>query len=428
MFKQQSEKQVYITSITLSLLFTQSIFVLQILFVLQDFQPQYIIAPTVVGVVLGLLIGKIRNLQNALQKHEKIFRAIADKATEFSSFRTLDGEYQYVSPAVTHLTGYDVEDFYAHNNFFDALIYEDDRGKWSGHKHGINESESDDELQVRVVHKEGKLVWINHNCSAIYDGETKIGIRSVNTDITSQKLVEEKQQQLVHQSRLAAMGEMLSMIAHQWRQPLSSINTVAANVELQLTLGEQNQQEIIEALHEITHLTQHLSHTINDFKEFFRPDKVRQECDLQNTIESSLKILTPLIKLNQVNIVKAIESHKLEIFENELKQVLVNLIKNALDALVEHQPNQREIEIRCYAKEQNTYIEVNDNAGGISEEIINKIFDPYFSTKSKNGTGLGLYMSKTIINDHMRGELSVKNGDVGASFTIQLPSQIKGQK
>ena len=227
-----------------------------------------------------------------------------------------------------------------------------------------------------------------------------------------------KDKQLLQQTKLAQMGEMISMIAHQWRQPLSAISTVAISINLKAQMNKLDKQTTIDATSKIADYTKHLSETIDDFRTFFRSNKEKHYISYTELVHSVLKIVEVSINNHNIEIIQNLESNNVfKTYTNELKQVLLNLIKNAEDVLLERAIKNPKIFIESY---KNMLI-VRDNAGGIPEEIIEKIFDPYFSTKQeKTGTGLGLYMSKTIIEDHCGGELSITNDKEGAVFTITL--------
>jgi signal transduction histidine kinase len=212
------------------------------------------------------------------------------------------------------------------------------------------------------------------------------------------------------------MGEMLSMIAHQWRQPLSAISASSAVIYLKASRDKLDKDTAIELSNKIKDFSQHLSSTIDDFRDFFKTNKKQSSTNFSKILDSVLGIVSSSLEQNNITLKLDDKSHKdFETYENELKQVLLNLIKNAEDALVENSVEDATINV-CI---NDNILFVKDNAGGISEDIIDKIFDPYFSTKTKkDGTGLGLYMSKTIIEEHCNGKFYVENEDDGAKFTI----------
>ena len=231
-----------------------------------------------------------------------------------------------------------------------------------------------------------------------------------------------KDKQLLQQSRMAQMGEMLSMIAHQWRQPLAAISATSASIELKASLNKLDNDEAQKKAHDISSFSQHLSRTIDDFRDFFKPNKEKKEMTYDEIVKSVLRIMEVSIANKNIQLLQDLNCHEtFNTYPNELKQVVLNLIKNAEEALLEKAVKDPTITIATYTKEDTYILEVSDNAGGIPKDIINKIFDPYFSTKTKkDGTGLGLYMSKIIIEEHCDGTLSAINTGNGALFKIVL--------
>lgn len=236
-------------------------------------------------------------------------------------------------------------------------------------------------------------------------------------------------QQLIEKSRLAQMGEMLSMIAHQWRQPLTAISATTNNLILKLLMQKNlNKKTFEEELKLISGYSEHLSTTIDDFRYFFKNNKEKSKFNLEQLIFKSMDLIKNSLVQNDIDLrTKFNSSIDIVSYPNEIQQVILNLIKNAEDILLEKNKDKKVIEIETSKNDKGfATIKIYDNGGGIDENIINKIFDPYFSTKlSKDGTGLGLYMSKIIINDHCKGNLYAKNELNGVSFYIELPLEIK---
>jgi signal transduction histidine kinase len=235
-----------------------------------------------------------------------------------------------------------------------------------------------------------------------------------------------KDQQIIQQSRLAQMGEMISMIAHQWRQPLAAISSASASIQLKAKRDRLNNEVALELSKKISDYSQHLSSTIDDFRNFFKSNKKKEKTSYKEIIDGVLNIVSESMANKNITITTQLNCKEgFESYSNELKQVVLNLIKNAEDILVEKDIKDKQILLKSYSNEGNCILEVSDNAGGIPDKIIEKVFDPYFSTKTKkDGTGLGLYMSKTIIEDHCGGKLEVSNNADGAVFTITLNKTI----
>ncbi len=244
-----------------------------------------------------------------------------------------------------------------------------------------------------------------------------------------EKRIEEKgrkvryqEQMSIRQSKQAQMGEMLSMIAHQWRQPLTAISATSSLIELKARAGKLDPETIRKSAKDISNYAQHLSATINDFRDFFKSNKELQVTNYKELVESVLGIVETSMIDENIQLHKELNCEvKFYSYPNELKQVILNLIKNAEDVLLEKKIEKPFIKLFSYQDNDKFILEVSDNGGGISKEILENIFDLYFSTKQeKNGTGLGLYMSKIIIDEHCGGELSVENIENGALFRITL--------
>ena len=259
-----------------------------------------------------------------------------------------------------------------------------------------------------------------------------IKIKDINFSNQEYKMVsildlselKEKEKMMLLQSKHSAMGEMISMIAHQWRQPLQAVSILIQKLPLlKMVDGEISDELLEDVVCQVGSQLDYMSKTIDDFRDYFKPNKKKEKVYIKNVIEKSMDFLGYLFKLNSIKINYQNSSiSSLKIYLNELVQVFVNLIKNSSDAMLENNIENRVINISSYENENYLFIEFEDNAGGIKNDVITKIFDPYFSTKSnKNGTGLGLYMSKTIIEEHSGGKINVYNTDFGTKFVIKLP-------
>ncbi len=243
------------------------------------------------------------------------------------------------------------------------------------------------------------------------------------------KINREKQEQekiLIIQSKLASMGEMIALIAHQWRQPLSSINGVVINIDVDNRKKILNDELLDKHLNQIENTTAYLSKTINDFTDFFSKNKKSEAFYLRDIIRQT-EDLTVISSHKNIEITYNEREEIMIIgYSSELIQSLLILLNNAIYACqknLEH-VNQGKIMIHAYQEKNNVFISVEDNGGGIDKKNVKKIFDPYFTTKDKeNGTGLGLYILKLIVEDSMYGKIFVHNGKDGAIFTIQIPSK-----
>ncbi len=238
---------------------------------------------------------------------------------------------------------------------------------------------------------------------------------------------QQNEQLLIQQSRQAAMGEMIGNIAHQWRQPLNALGLVLQNIHFNYQMDELNDEFMQKSVDKGKMLTFSMSKTIDDFRDFFKPNKLKENFNISQTIKNTIELIEASYESNNITLQTDLdESIELQGYPSEFSQVILNIISNAKDALIENIHKDRVIKITSYLQDEQAIITIKDNAGGIPEGIINKIFDPYFSTKEEGkGTGIGLYMSKTIIETNMSGKISVENSDTGALFTIVFDDILK---
>lgn len=297
-------------------------------------------------------------------------------------------------------------------------------------------------LEYEFRHKNSEVIWIKISGDRINTTEEVIWIL---TDITNkiklenklsdlnQKLnykikeqvdsLREKDNQLQYQSKQAQMGEMLNMISHQWRQPLMAISATTSYLYGKILINEFNKDTFLDELSLIEDSSEYLSNTMNDFRTFFSPNKEKVSTTFEKIVDSTLKIIEPILRNEHIKVELNYECYE-EIYslENEIRHVVLSILKNSEDAFFGKSIPHKEISISTYVENKNVILEISDNAGGIKEEYIDKIFDSYFTTKSrKYSTGLGLCMSKTIIENNCQGKLFVKNLNNGASFFISLP-------
>ncbi|CAM3440022.1 sensor histidine kinase [Arcobacter aquimarinus] len=252
--------------------------------------------------------------------------------------------------------------------------------------------------------------------------------QTVNKEILKN---DEKNKILFQQNKMAAMGEMIENIAHQWRQPLSVITTAASSIKLKKEYGLLEDKEYEESMNYIIDTANYLSNTIDDFRYYFSPNKSKNLFNSKKLVEKAVSLLNLSFNDNQIEIIKNVEDLEITSFENELLQVIINILNNAQDELIKKEKDEkRYIFIDLFRQNDNLKIKIKDNAGGIKEEIKDRIFEPYFTTKHKSkGTGIGLYMCEEIIIKHIKGKIEVSNEKytynnnefVGALFKITVP-------
>ena len=232
----------------------------------------------------------------------------------------------------------------------------------------------------------------------------------------------EKERMLIQQSKMAAMGDMLSMIAHQWRQPLNQMSYVLMNIEGAYEHDKLSPEYLKEKVKEGTELLEFMSYTIDDFRNFFRPDREREEVAIAEAVDQSAGLIAKSLEDHGIALESVHHSYShIKLYRNELTQVLLNLIKNAKDAVLERRVSDPVITITTAEDETHAIITICDNGGGIDASAAAQIFEPYFTTKApSSGTGLGLYMSRTIVEKHLHGTLTFHNEKEGACFTVRI--------
>mgnify|MGYP005986962821 CR=1 FL=1 len=238
----------------------------------------------------------------------------------------------------------------------------------------------------------------------------KFKFEKYKNDIKEKILENDRQQHmLAQQSKMAAMGEMLGNIAHQWRQPLSMITTAASGMKMQKEFDSLDDETFNRSVDNITNSAQYLSKTIDDFRNFFKTEKVSSHIKIASVLEKTLKLTKEQFKSNQIKEIEEIEDFEIYGVENELIQALINILNNSRDVLLTKK-YERRIQINTYIKGDKGILKITDNGGGIKEDIIDKVFEPYFTTKHKaQGTGIGLYMTEEIIKKHLEASIRIKN-------------------
>ena len=234
--------------------------------------------------------------------------------------------------------------------------------------------------------------------------------------------IREKDQMLIVQGRLAAMGEMINNIAHQWRQPLNLLGLAIQKPLLFHEIGELTGEFLEENTRKGMEVIQHMSQTIDDFRNFFTSDITMVEFAIGDVVTSTVNLFADSLKSQQISIDVHTNSNATIVgFPGEYSQVLLNIIMNSKDALLSRHPDDARITITLGKEDEKSVVTIADNGGGIPEDILAKVFDPYFTTKgAEQGTGIGLFMSKTIIEKNMKGRLTVRNNGEGAEFRIEV--------
>lgn len=368
--------------------------------------------------ILELYSDSLLKIENELNKSLNII----DKYIILSRTNK-DGKIIYVSKAFCDVSGYSKDELLGKNHnilkdpSFKKETYADlwktiSQGKfWQG--------------EIRNINKFNKKYWVDVTIEPSFDEFNQvIAYDSISHKISLKKELEEQQQILIAQSKSAAMGEMISLIAHQWKQPLQTLSILVQKLPLsKLSEGIISEELIDGVVVDASKQIDYMSKTIDDFRDFFKPNKIKKEIQASLLIKKALNLLTYMIHINDIELIVNIKDEVyIKTHINEMVQVFLNIIKNAKDILIQRDVVNKRIIINQYKKDKEIVFEIYDNAGGILEQNLTKIFQPYFSTKSnKEGTGLGLYMAQTIVKDHCNGQILVENNKDGAIFTIKLP-------
>jgi chemotaxis family two-component system sensor kinase Cph1 len=408
-----------------------------------------------------------------LRESEHRYQTVADFTSDWEYWISPEDTFIYMSPSCRDICGHSAEDFRSDPQLMRRIIHPDDRSLYDDHLHHLNAEGVPRPIDFRIIAKDGRTRWISHVCRTIFDEfGVSLGQRASNRDITERKQAEEalqrqavmlaaeiaertraqeelfsKQQQLetlnrsledrisatvselrqrdqilIQQGRLAAMGEMINNIAHQWRQPLNNIGLIVQNLQMSCEAGTLTPDEMDREVDRAMEVIMHMSHTIDDFRNFFRPEKEKHLFTVNKAVAHALDMISATLVNSDIR-VELVEEGTFTVMghQNEYAQVVLNILNNARDALVEGNVSRAIVRIVIGGRDGCSFVTVRDNAGGIAEDALPKIFDPYFTTKGPGkGTGIGLYMSKAIIEQNMGGRITAGNVEGGAEFRIEV--------
>jgi PAS domain S-box-containing protein len=379
---------------------------------------------------------KVAEQVEDIKRSDKTLETIFETAKNGIAILDLDSKFVLVNNAYSSLSGYTKEELYSRtclsitapemvDDAHEALAKVLDKGFYGSY-------------EKSCIAKDGKIIEVVMDIALMPDKKSLLVLTKDVTLKNKYKIERKKQEELMfQQSRMAQMGEMISMIAHQWRQPLGAISSTSIDLSLQIEfenfdLKEEEGRERCQAyfangLKEIDGFVKNLTSTIDDFRNFYKPNKEADLAGLYEPINKALGIIRASFASDGIELVESCESHsKVKLYNNEIMQVILNILKNAQDNFKEKPIDNPKIFISSKDEGDEVVLEISDNGGGIPEDILPKIFDPYFSTKDeKNGTGLGLYMSKTIVEEHHDGRLEARNEGDGVLFTIRLSKELK---
>lgn len=361
-------------------------------------------------------ITKEVELEKITRKQKEEFESIFETTAEGIAIIDYNTHFLNCNQAFINLIGYSKEEIL--KKTCKELTLDDD---WEKNEKAIKESINTGvkvNIEKRCIHNNGRIISVIANISKLPD-ENRLLLTL--KDLTAFKLLEE-------QSRMAALGEMMGNIAHQWRQPLNMISTKATGALFQKEMGIFTDEMFVESMETINDSAQYLSKTIDTFKNFVKSsfDKQYITTTVQEEIDLAYKIEKATLKNNYIELITEICETPLPLYapEGELSQVLINILNNAKDILKEKDEEyEKWIKMSLFQDEQKYTITIEDNGGGIPPEILPKIFEPYFTTKHQSsGTGLGLHMSYKIITESLKGSIIADNTINGALFTIKIPA------
>ncbi|HET6420065.1 MAG TPA: PAS domain S-box protein, partial [Geobacteraceae bacterium] len=392
------------------------------------------------GVVIDVTDRKEIELE--LRKNKEKYQAIVDQIDGYIYIASRDYRIQFMNESVGKLFGYNEP-----GEFCYKVMHDRDSV--------CPECRSEEVFEGKTVRRE----WCNPRTGRFYhvmdtpifhiDGT--IVRQTVATDITERKLAEEQLEQrkrqleelnrtlekrveeevaknrekdiiLIQQNRQAALGEMLDHIAHQWKQPLNAFSFIVQDAEATWSCGEMTDEYVSETVAKAMDLVQHMAQTVEVFRDFYRPEKEKSAFSIKDSIDRALSFISPALKFHAIALGLDIDPGLTAVgYPKEYTQVLLNIMTNARDVFVDRKTEKPWLEVKAFEEGGKAVVTITDNAGGIPDTIIGKVFDIYFTTReSDGGTGVGLYMSKNIIEKNMGGKLNVVNIDNGARFRIEL--------
>ncbi|KJU82309.1 multi-sensor signal transduction histidine kinase [Candidatus Magnetobacterium bavaricum] len=358
----------------------------------------------------------------------------------------------YVSENIADVLGYSAKQLIEDTELWFKKIHPDDQ-EVALYSLNTVYTNTHNVTKYRMLDAGGSYRWLQDNTRLIFD-RTSAPILVLGTwsDITEKVTLEEdllkkteeldnmnknlqrkvqeeviarttQEQILIHQSRLAAMGEMIAVIAHQWKQPLNTLSLIVSDVAEAYSFGEVNRQYVDEFVAEATIQIRFMSGTIDDFRNFFKPSKSKVDFDCVEAVREVVNLLSAQLKAVAIDIEIAGEGDTVVCgYPNEFKQVVLNILNNSVEAITQRERSvvmPRDIAIRAYNDDDSVILSISDSGGGIPDEHMDRLFEPYYTTK-KDGSGIGLYMARTIIEGNMGGKIRAENTQTGAAFVIEL--------
>jgi signal transduction histidine kinase len=387
----------------------------------------------ILAILVSLRIDKtIKNYTDELVKN-RFELELAQKVAKLGSWKLdlVTNELSW-SKETYHIFEINEDQFKSTYDDFLNLIHIEDKEKVD---EAYNQSLKDKQpyyIVHRISMKDGRVKWVEEKCETVFDKDG-IPLLSNGTiqDITKeyeQQLYQQSQEKLLfEQSKMASMGEMIGNIAHQWRQPLSIISTAATGMQMRKQLGTLSDEGLNQTCEYINESTQYLSKTIDTFRNFIRGENKQEKIRICNLLDESISLIKDTLKNNHIQLNNTIHcdndcGRRVLISQNEFTQVVINIINNSKDIILERKIKDGYVQLNHSFAGNNVVITIEDNGGGIPEDILPRVFEPYFTTKHQSqGTGLGLYMSYKIIVESFKGKLYAANTNLGVKFFIEIP-------
>ncbi len=399
---------------------------------------------------LGIVrdVSEQKRREQALRESEDRYRSLVEMSPD-ALFININDRIVFVNPALLRLFGAESAEQIVGKTPYD-LLHPDCHALVSERIERLRSGENAPLLEEKIIRIDGSIVDVEVAAShfAMDEGTA---IQVILRDITDRKRAEEKlvdrQRQLeelnrtleqrvaeetrknrekdyllIQQSRQAEMGEMINLIAHQWRQPLNVIGLYAQVLAESSRHGELESEFLQSTVDQILDILMHMSQTIDDFRNFLKPDRERQQFRIKDLIVRTYNLISASFKAQAIAVdIAGDDDLSLNGFANEYAQVVMNILNNAKDAFHDRHVAEPRIDVSVAREGTRAVVTISDNAGGIAEDLLDRIFEPYFTTKQeRTGSGIGLYMAKTIIEKSMQGVLGVRNTGEGAEFRIEV--------